>query len=277
MRNTVLKMAAMSVFAIAGLMGCGDKGETANETAKPTTEPNTPAVVSGGYKVGVDVTYPPYAFLDERGQVVGFEPEILQAIADDQKMSLEFVHAPRSTLYPDLIANRYQIVAASLNINPERQAQSELSEPYAKSQRVILSKKDQAVNSYADLGTATVSVQESTNSHRILTELNISTRLYPSLFESFSGFMTGGADYVVGDKIPLEYFLNNNSKNVDDYKFTPFNPSEDSSPVVFASNKGDLELLGKINAGLASIKSSGKYNEIYNKWFKNADASILVK
>lgn len=261
-------MMAIGVAGLLALAGCGD--EAPKESAQKTPAVNTTMAT---YNVGIDVTYPPYAFLDERGEVIGFESEILRAIADDQKFAVHFEHAPRSTLYPDLVANKHQIVAASLNPNPERQAQSELSEPYAKSQRIILSHKSKAVNSSADLRTLTVSVQESTNSHRLLTELNIATKLYPSLFKSFQGLMTGGADYVVGDKIPLEYYLNKHAKDPQNYHFAPFNPSEGSSPVVFAIHKGNIELLNKINTGLYNIKLNGKYNQIYQKWFKNSDAS----
>lgn len=262
-------------LAILALAGCGEEAQTTSTTTEQPPAETKSAHGTTNY-VGIDTTYPPYAFLDEHGNVVGFEPEILRAVADDQKFGIEFLHAPRNTLYPDLVSNKYQILAASLNPNAERQAQSELSEPYAKSQRVILTYKDKPVNSHTDLKDVVVSVQESTNSHRILSELGIQTQLYPSLFKSFQGFMTHKADYVVGDKISLEYYLNSHSKTPADYKFVPFDPNAGSSPVVFAINKGNTELLTQINTGLNNIKANGKYNQIYQKWFTSTDASVNV-
>lgn len=273
MTKKPLYMTAIGALALLALTGCGEeKTESTTEQSQPET--TTKPVYNVTHNVGIDTTYPPYAFLDEHGVVVGFEPEILQAIAEDQKFGLELLHAPRNTLYPDLESNKYQILAASLNPNPERQAQSELSEPYAKSQRVILTYQDRPVASQNDLKSVVVAVQESTNSHRVLSDLGIQTQSHPSLFKSFQSLMTHKADYVVGDKIPLEYYLNNHSKTPADYKFVPFDPSAGSSPVVFAIQKGNIELLTQINTGLNNIKANGKYNQIYQKWFKNADASV---
>ncbi|MBF1750024.1 MAG: transporter substrate-binding domain-containing protein, partial [Veillonella sp.] len=41
----------------------------------------------------------------------------------------------------------------------------------------------------------------------------------------------------------------------------------DAAPLGIAVKKGNTELLGKINDGLAKIKANGKYAEIYKKWF----------
>lgn len=273
MNNKQLTMMAIGLIGTVMMSACGENKQTEQSTAQSAQ--STTAIA-----VGVDTTYPPYALLDERGNVIGFEPEILQAIAQDQGLLMQFVSAPRSTLYPDLQAGKYQILAASLNINPERQAQSELSEPYAKSHRVILSRSNVAVNSYADLQkmpSSIVAVQEGTNSLKLLEELKINNRSKPSLFTAFKSVMTSEVDYVVGDKIPLEYYLNQHNKKNEAFTLAPFNPEEGDSVVVFAINKGNTDLLNKINTGLNNIKSSGKYNQIYDKWFKTPDASINIK
>lgn len=47
--------------------------------------------------------------------------------------------------------------------------------------------------------------------------------------------------------------------------------------IAFAVQKGNSELLGKMNAGLANIKANGTYDQIYNKYFSDQNASVNQK
>ncbi|ULJ62496.1 transporter substrate-binding domain-containing protein [Wielerella bovis] len=242
------------------------------DTAAPTGEKVT------SYLVGIDIGYPPLTFRDTKGQPSGFEVELLQAIADDQKFQINLIPDVRANLFPGLGEGKYQILVGSFEVNPERQAQAELSNPYAKGYRAILSKKDSTVKSAQDLRTAKgiVGVQKGTNSERKLVELGITPKTYDSLFNTFKGLVQEEITHVVGDSIPLTYYaISNKDESVtQEYELAHFDASAGESMLVYAVSKGNTELLGKVNQGLENLKKNGTYDQIYQKWFKNNDAKV---
>lgn len=248
--------------------------ENATSTNASTSATTTANAFEEKYVVGIDVTYPPFTSLDEKGRPTGFEVEVLEAIANDQKFGVELLHTARSSLYPDLESGKYQILAASLKPNPERLSKSDFTDGFAKSHHTILSHKDKMVKSGKELAGAKVSAQEATNTQKKLEAVGAQVVVYPTQFESFRNFFNGNVDYTSGDSIVLNYYLSQHAKDkIANYTFTPFDSSEGDTQISFAVTKGNTKLLEKMNTGLANIKRNGKYDEIYNKYFTDSAAS----
>lgn len=284
-----MKMKYLLPICVAlALSACSDNSAQNNAPA-PATEANqpsnnnhaTPAATDANitsYVVGVDVGYPPLTLRDADGQASGFEVELLQAIAADQKFQVNLIPDARAKLFPSLGEGKYQILVGSFEVNPERQAQAELSNPYAKGYRAILSKTGSSVKSAQDLRNVKdpVGVQKSTNSERKLVELGVAPKTYDSLFSTFKGLAQNEVSYIVGDSIPLTYYAisNKDAAIKDEYAITHFDASAGDSMLVYAVSKGNTELLNKINQGLDNVKKNGTYDQIYKKWFKNDDAKV---
>lgn len=267
----------LSVAMAFHLTACSqDEAATpAPSSDKPAASAPAPEKVqhTERYIVGVDVTYPPYTTRDAKGQAAGFEVEILQAIADNQKFSIDLLPAPRNSLYPDLLNGKYQILAASLKPTPERAEKSDFTDSFAKSHYTILSRSNKVVKSGIALSGLSVAVQDATNSHQKLNEVGANSQVYPTFFEAFKAFLNGKADYVVGDSVVLGYYLTQHAGDkVNEFVFTPFDDTPDTH-IAFAVNKGNTALLEKMNAGMKNIKQNGQYDEIYNKYFKDKSAS----
>lgn len=284
-----VKKYCLSICVAMALVACSDNADNAQNSSNPpapaaNTTPNqantngAPTAPVQSYVVGIDVGYPPLTLRDAKGQPSGFEVELLQAIAADQKIHVDLIPDVRANLFPSLANGKYQILVGSFEVNPERQAQAELSQPYAKGYRAILSKKDEAVKSAQDLrgNTYIVGVQKSTNSERKLSELGITPKTYDSLFSTFKGLVQEEVTHVVGDSIPLTYYaISNKDASVKhEYTLMPFDANVGESMLVYALSKGNTELLGKINQGLDNVKQNGTYDKIYQKWFKNDDAKV---
>lgn len=279
----------ISTSLLTMLVACSDgnnaTSNTGNTSATTQTTPTTQASApeenyTERYTVGVDTSYPPFTNTDEHGTPSGFEIEILQAIAKDQKFGLDLIPvAERNTLYPDLEAGKYQILSASLKPNPERLTKSDFTDGYAQSNHTLLSRKDKVAKSGKELPAldTVTAVQESTNSQKLLEDLGVKMNLQPSVFTAFKEFMSGKADHVTGDSVALAYYLRQHApNNLDDYVFHPFDDTGDRE-MAYAVTKGNADLLNKMNTGLANIKANGKYDEIYNRYFTTPDASTNKK
>lgn len=256
---------ASLVLALTACSEPSNPTPPASEPAKTATAPASQHAEK--YTVGIDVSIPPFTSRDEQGLPAGFDVDILNAIADDQKISLEFIHAPFGELFPDLANGKYQILSAAMKVTTERAEKAELTDSYAQSYRAILNRTSDVAKTGKDLTGKKVAVQQGSSSHSKLNEAGITAKTYPSLFEAFRAFMNGEVDYVVDDSVALDYYLKGHAKDkLADYTLTEFD-NTGSQPTVFAVTKGNTALLKKLNAGLENIKINGIYDKIYQKHF----------
>ena len=283
MKKTALLTACLLALAACGGEQNSSPAPSEQTASTPATTDNTASAASADskqetYIVGTDASYPPFDFKDDKGQITGFDVELLQAIAANQGFSVNFVSNARNTLFDSLGAGNYQILAACLGMSAERLAKSEMSEPYAFAPNVIMGKQGGSAKVLADLKDSKVATQEGSYTHEALKQAQVGKIVAePSLYDAYTAFLRGDADYVVGDAGVLSY--HNNAMKEDERVKTytaVYDPSEDVR-VGFAVQKGNTELIGKINAGLKAIKADGTYDKIYAKWFGDNDSLRVPK
>lgn len=217
--------------------------------------------------VATEANYPPFDYRDDKGEIIGFDVDVLRAIAQNQGFSVDFIHTERAKLFDNLDSGQSQILGACLGITFERLARAEISTPYAFAPNVIMSSDANVVSSLAGLSGKKVAVQGGSFSAKLLQDIpNVQLTESKSLFDAYKAFAVGSVDYVVGDAGSLEYFHKNNPIDGKNVKFTVYDKTEDTR-VGFAVKKGNTELLEKINTGLKNIQADGTYDKIYAQWF----------
>lgn len=99
---------------------------------------NAPAF-SAPLKVGADLTYPPYNYLDNH-KPAGFDAEFVQLVATELKTKPEFIDTRFANLIMGLNTGKFDVVASSLYITPERAKQLDFI-PYVKTGGVLIARK----------------------------------------------------------------------------------------------------------------------------------------
>jgi polar amino acid transport system substrate-binding protein len=97
------------------LAGCAAGGSGAEQTKEPRAASSEPAL-----RIATDATHPPHDFLDKKGKLVGWENELMYAIADKMGRDVVYSKVGFATLIPGLQAGRYDMVFANMGITPER-------------------------------------------------------------------------------------------------------------------------------------------------------------
>ncbi len=83
-----------------------------------------------GFVRGATANEVPYGFMDEDGKPAGIGPEVAMAVLESMGLKeMQWVVTPFGTLIPGLRANRYDLVAAEMNILPDRCRAVDFSEP----------------------------------------------------------------------------------------------------------------------------------------------------
>lgn len=259
-KKALVVLLAMAMVFTFMLSACGGGSEESGEESGTET-----------LKVVTEATFAPFETTDEEtGEIVGFDPEMMAAIAEDQGLELEWVNMEFDSLIPALQSDQGDIICAGMNkLAGDRAEKVDFGDTYFESDLMLLVKSDSdltgidAVTSDMKLAsqigtTGGDMVQQMQDEGKIASGvvLNQWTDCYLQL-------QNGEVLGVIVDKPVGEAYLNNHG---DIAKFVG-DSFGDHEEFAFAVQKGNTELLEKLNTGLANIKANGKYDELVDKWF----------
>ena len=222
--------------------------------------------------VASSATYAPFAFENKDKQIVGFDIDIINAIAKQQAFKIRIVNTPWSGIFVALNNGDIDLVISGVTINEKRKQSYDFTPPYFAARQLIAVPKSSTVTSLKDLTGKKIAVVSASTADDIASrefgKTNPNLRRFESTPLIISELAGGGVDAAMGDNGVIAYRVAQNPelKTVDDKSF----PEEGFGIVV---KKGDKALLDKLSAGLAAIRADGSYASIYKKWF-NKDPNV---
>jgi polar amino acid transport system substrate-binding protein len=265
--------AGLIVAAGVLLAACGKKEEAKPAAAAPAAAPAPAAKV---YVVGTDAAYAPFESQNEKGEIVGFTIDVVSAAAAKAGVQVKFVNTPWEGIFNALAQGDRDMIASSVTITDERKQTMDFTNPYFDAVQLIAVKDGSRIATFADLKKAKVGVQTGTTGDEAVTKLLGKTSTAIKRFEStplaLKELEAGGVDAVADNGVVIHYVANNPGgkfKTVSDKEFAP-------EQYGFAVKKGNAELLGKMNEGIAGIKADGSYNTIFKKYFGAEPAAPMA-
>jgi diguanylate cyclase (GGDEF)-like protein/PAS domain S-box-containing protein len=218
-------------------------------------------------KFGGDMAYPPFEFLDERGNSVGFNVDILNAIAEALGIEIE-IELRTWTNVRSLLEKGEIDGLLGMYYSEERLLSVDFSVPHLIVHGSVFTRKtDGKFLSPDRLKEKTVAVQKGDIMDDYATANNIAGTLvrvdYPAI--ALEMLSSGQVDAVLLGSIQGLYLIDRLKLKNLVMSDNPFIRLE----YCFAVRKGDQELLGILNEGLSLIMASGKYRQIHTKWFKS--------
>ena len=241
----------MSLMALA-LVGCGESADVV--TYKACTEP----------------TFPPFDTTDEDGNLVGFDMDLMNAIGEDQGFKVEYVALEFDALIPAIQAGDCDIITAGMNaMDPERQAKVDFSTTYYDSALVVLVKSDSTITGIDALTKdMVVASQTGTTGADEANALAADGKVKEAIInDAFTTcvlqLQSGDVDAVIIDKPVAESYV----KKQGSTEIKVVGEGLNAESYGFAVQKGNSELLEKINKGLQNMIDNGTYDALVEKWF----------
>ncbi|OQP36224.1 transporter substrate-binding domain-containing protein [Pantoea latae] len=99
---------------------------------------------SGKITVGIDPTFPPYEYTDDKGEITGYSVAIMQSFAKDLGVKVEFQKTAFSGILPGLISGSFNAEGSSLNLTAERAKKVLFTVPYSKTVNGVLMREEAA-------------------------------------------------------------------------------------------------------------------------------------
>ena len=262
---------------IAGvvLSACGKKEPPVAAAPAASAAPApAPAKV---YMVGTDAAYAPFESQNEKAEIVGFDIDVVNAVAKKAGIEVKFVNTPWEGIFNTLQQGDRDLLVSSITITDERKQSMDFSSPYFDAQQLIAVKENSKVSKFDDLKKLKVGVQTGTTGDEVVTKLQGKNSTNIKRFEStplaLKELEARGVDAVVADNgVVINYLANNTGakfKSVSDKAFQP-------EQYGIAVKKGNTELLAKLNKGLADIKADGTYDQLYTKYFGAPPAKVAA-
>ena len=215
-------------------------------------------------KVGINIGYVPFEFkTDNKSELQGFDVDLIKAVASKMNCKVEFYDYVFDDLISALNNKEVDVIISSMTVTDERKAQISFSEPYFSSGLAIVIGSNSRINSLSGLEGKTIFVEKGTTGADIAkTVKNANVLEFDSLSDKFSIIKHWNGAALITDRPVIEYAL----KNVDGLKIIGKNLTHEEYGI--GLRKADTKLQQEINAALKSLKTSGEYDKIYNKWFK---------
>lgn len=251
---------SIMMIVLIGLAGCGDK-----DKAKGDKDVKT-------YTAVTEPTFPPFDTTNDAGEIVGFDMDLMNAIAKDQGFKVKYKNLEFDALIPALESKQADMITAGMNAeDPARQAKVDFSDTYYDSGLVVLVNNDSSVTG-VDSFTQDMAVagQIGTTSADLVNDLKKDNKIAKAVIlnknsEAIQQLENGDIQAVIMDKPVAKNYMSK-KKHAD--KIKAVGDVLNAESYGFAVQKGNKELLAKINEGLKNIKADGTYDKIYKKWFE---------
>lgn len=223
-------------------------------------------VTPGTLTVCSEIPYEPFEF-EQNGAYVGFDVDVMQAIADQLGLKMEFVATGFDAITSGaaMAANQCDIAASAITITAEREKNINFSDSYYNAEQSLLVKKDSGIKTLDEFAGKRLGVQSGTTGEAYAQENA------PSTAELVS-FEAGGELFVALEAGDIEGILQDEPVNQDranqDSTVEVVQTYDTGEHYGFATQEtGKEELLKQVNDALKTIKDNGTYDTIYKKWF----------
>jgi polar amino acid transport system substrate-binding protein len=246
------------LFLITALAGCGDHAPAPGNTLAQIRQ-------RGEITWGADIQGgEPYVYEDpsQPDHIIGFEVDVMAAIARRLGVRSHMVQYAWSNLVPSLERGDFDVIANGLEATAERRERILLSEPYFVYAETLTVRSDSPVRSVFDLAGKRVGTLNQTYAHDILRMLYGDTaKLYEGNEEPYQDLELGRSDAVLLDNIIA-----------DRYGCTPLHPTLRCLPYdvarggyVIGIRRSDPELKAAIDGALAAMRADGELEQILRK------------
>ena len=267
-----LTLAAMMTMSLVGCSSSGDNGESGEAADKLQQIKD-----SGVLKVGTSAEYSPYEFhkvVDGEDKIVGFDDFIVQEIAKDMGVKVEYKDMDFDGLLGALQADKVDIVLAGMTPNEERKKSVDFSEIYYTNSNVcIVAKgKEDSIKSSDDLKKLKVGVQKGTTQADYVTgDLGITNatqlKKIPDLMLELQN---GKIDVIVTGKAVAQINVKN-YKNVAIGNTTVGDEVAETAAAAIKKSDDKVDntaFLKSVNDTIATLEKEGKIDEFMQEALK---------
>ena len=227
----------------------------------------------GSVKVGF-ASFVPWAMVNSKGELIGFEVEVAKQFADDSKWKLDSVQTAWDGIIPALLAGKFDLIIGGMSVMQSRNKTVNFSIPYAASTIGVAAspKLAKGWSTLEDFNKKSVTIVVRRGSSNIPwmrdTFPNATQRYFDDDAQAFQEVMNGNAHAVISAEPKPTLWSKSNSEVL----FQPFGDRTFiPKPSAFATRKGDHDWLNYLNNWIRVRTLDGWLTKRRDYWFGTTD------
>jgi cystine transport system substrate-binding protein len=221
-------------------------------------------VEDGTLTVATEGTYRPFTFHDASGELVGYDVEVAEAVAEELGLEIEFAETQWDAIFAGLDAGRFDTIANQVSINPEREEQYVFSQPYTVSRGVVVVPEgDTSVSSFADLDGLTAAQSLTSNWRTLAEESGATVEPVEGWAQAVALLEQGRVQATINDSLTVLDYLKENP----DAPIQVAAETEETSESAFVVTPERAALAEAITGALETLAADGTLTELSEKYF----------
>lgn len=256
------------VLAALALSGGGATAQTAAELL-PTKYRE-----AGTIKLVTDAKYPPFQYIDESGNMVGFEVDLWNAIGKQLGVEIEVTSVDFDSLIPGVQSGRWDIAMEGITDNLERQqVVSFVDYGYTTTSAYVLEEKSAAITDHLGLCGLIGAAQSGTEWVGMITnEMAAACSEAGKPAPTVSEFGSSDATLLSLYAGRTDFVLTSAASAQEIQKVAPHPVKVVAMPILprkpsgIAFRKDEQDLGEALLAALKEVRSDGTYEKIYGDW-----------
>lgn len=273
--------AALLVLAMSLITGCSNTGAASQSSSSPVSAVSSPEdsstasqeasaaekPLAGKHLVmAINAEYPPFESKNENGDIVGFDVDVNDALAEKLGYTYEMQDMEFTGLISAISSKRCDYLISALSANDERKKVVDFSEGYFTPVTAMIVPKDSDINTVADLKGKKVGVSLGTEFEKYAKSLDgVNVITYEGLITAVPLIGTNELDAAIVDSSNAFAFCEKNTNLT--YKVVKFSETSDYfHPYSMAFQKAS-SLTDSFNQALKELEEDGTIDQLMEKWF----------
>jgi len=209
-------------------------------------------------RLGTEGAYPPYNFINDAGEVDGFERELGDELCARAELTCEWVTNEWDSIIPNLVAGNYDTIIAGMSITDERDEVIDFTTNYTQPDPSAYLALD---GSDVDFDGGVIAAQAGTIQASHIASSGATLVEFATPDETIAAVRSGEADAVLADKAYLQPIAEENADVAlvgDDVLL--------GGGIGMGIRESDTELRDRFTAAIESMKEDGSLNALIEKW-----------
>lgn len=216
-------------------------------------------------RMGTEGAYPPWNFVNDSGEVDGFERELGDELCARANLTCEWVTNDWDSIIPNLVSGNFDTIIAGMSVTDERDEVIDFTEQYT----LPDPSSYLAMSDGLDLSKAVIAAQTGTIQASYIASSSATLVEFATPDETIAAVKNGEADAVLADKSYLAPIAQEDGELM----------MLDADVLIgggvgIGVRESDTELKEKLNAAIISMKADGSLNKLIEKWFEGSMATF---
>lgn len=277
--NYICLLIALSVLLLmpAGVLVGQEQspeGEPAADVQEPTLRVPKPDLQDlEQIRFVTDNDYPPFNYLDEEGELTGFNVDLARALCDELSVECSIRQVPWNRLMEALKEGEADAVIASMRVSEKALQQVDFTDSYYHTPARFVALKSSPIKAVTPemLADKKIGVVAKTAHEAYLRDFFPGSEIvrHNTMDEAKAALRGGQTDVLFGDGVSIMFWLNGTDSNgCCEFRGGPFTESKYfGEGIGIAIRKGNRKLRDALNYGLFLVRSEGRFEELHLRYF----------